>query len=511
MLLQLRHKGARIWEEKGQLRYQARQGALTSSDLEELRRLKPDILALLRQSSLPADKEPPLRRRATSDVVPLAFSQQWLWNHYDLATRTSLRSIVGTAHIRGKLNLQCLQRSVEELYQRHEALRTRIIVLGGVARQDIFGAPGTPPLEWIDLITLPAASRGVEARQLVNRLAHEPVRVAVDRLFHVGLIRLEEDRHVLCMALDHIISDAASLQILMRDLFSLYVHSGQGISPAVAEVPFQFADYAVWQRTAQPSWTALHQDYWTKRLAGAKRVRLFAQRSTSERVAVHWAIQPIHFGASLSTALRQLSRRARTTLVMTVLAVYATLLFRWCHTTDIVVLFTTSGRGSADLDNTVGFFGTQLPVRIEVAEGDSFLDLLTRVTREYSTAHEHHDAGRLMAQLPSPDFAPNPIFNWIPRELDGSGSGRELNAGRDGLLRVEERRVEISPRDDFDWKVELALLLSDTGEEVAGFLHYRADLCTPNTVSRLERNLAHVAQSVVRAPTNRLTSLRCLE
>src|SRR4030088_3242456 len=139
LLFAMRLKGVRIWNDNGQLRYQATRGSLTPAEIEKLRSLRDEIIAFSRQA-VPVATEPPLVPRLTSDPIPLTFSQQLRWRLFELQRCPSTRSVFTAIRLLGRLNVKCLRQSFAELVRRHEALRTRFVVADGLPRQEIADA-----------------------------------------------------------------------------------------------------------------------------------------------------------------------------------------------------------------------------------------------------------------------------------------------------------------------------------------------------------------------------------
>ncbi|HEY6925770.1 MAG TPA: amino acid adenylation domain-containing protein, partial [Steroidobacteraceae bacterium] len=291
--------------------------------------------------SSPVAKQTPLRPRLSAELVPLSFSQQYLWDLLHLEHRPSIRSVAAAVRLHGPLDIDTLQQSVAKLVRRHESLRTRIALVDGALRQHVDDAEHAS-LEVLDLTSLPRGARELETRRLVEQLVHEPIDLRVGPLFAARLLRLAGHDHVLVLATEHLISDAVSIGLLWRDLFSLYAQSLRGSPPALADLPIQFPDYAVWQRRTHAAWMQTHGAYWQQTFAGAERVRLFAFEKVPRASEMRYARAPIRFGADLSRALLEMSRREGTTLVMSVLTAFVALVMRTCNITTLVFPFTSS-------------------------------------------------------------------------------------------------------------------------------------------------------------------------
>jgi hypothetical protein len=194
---------------------------------------------------------------------------------------------------------------------------------------------------------------------------------------------------------------------------------------------------------------------------------------------------------------------------MAVLTAFAAVVLRSCNATSVVLPFTTAGRLYPELENTIGFFGTPLFLRIELFEGDRFVDLLGRVTREYATAYTHDDSCRMAVHMAEAEFLFNPPFNWIPQvfNMNPDGSGHELQTG--DSLAVTQYKLEISPRDDLEWDGEPRIDLSDSNEGVRGEIGYRADRFTLSSIKRFRRNLLLFAQMLAQEPNALITEVPC--
>ena len=183
---------------------------------------------------------------------------------------------------------------------------------------------------------------------------------------------------------------------------------------------------------------------------------------------------------------------------MSVLTVYVAAVARWYRRNDLVIPFISLGRPHhPGMENTVGYFGVPLFLRIVLRDEDRLLDLLQRVTQEYSTASEHHDYCRIMAQVPGPSFTSNPSFNWLAGELNLRpienivvSEGEELN--------VQPYPFEIVNRDAFIWDGELRMDLSDGPAGIGGTLIYNADRLTREAIESFKDYLFLFAEQLVK-------------
>jgi hypothetical protein len=318
---------------------------------------------------------------------------------------------------------------------------------------------------------------------------------------------LGERDHILLIAMDHILFNASSTEVLQRDLCALYARAAHDVPITLPSVELQFADFAVWQARTRAAQIDVHDAYWDERLRDAQHLTVFpgpASRGAPARNA-RWRFR---FDASLSAGLRAFSQQHRTTLRMSLLSAYVATLSRWCATRDFVVPVPTIVSRHRQLQNTLGPLGTFLYLRLQMHRGDTFDDLLARVTDEFNAAFEHDDSGKILAREPKPPFATNPGFNFSSSDVRGAlhpacdwpdaGSG----------LTASPFHVEIAFRNELSERLEEPqLLMFDTGAELAGRIVYRADRAGLRTLKQFEQCFKTMAAHMVGSPLAAIASV----
>src|SRR5882757_1215798 len=431
VLQSVRRKGASLWLGDGRLRYAAPKGALSSHDLQQLTRSRERITALLDRAAGGQAPSPRMQRRTRAEIVPLAFSQLAHWHLYELGEKRGPGMLSCQIRLRGRLNADRLQQSITEIVRRHDALRTRIVVCNGWPEQ-VIAPSGDCNMAIHDLTSRSAEHREMEVSRLIESFTNEPFNVTTDPLFWARLIKLSADEHVLILALDHIVSDGFSTNILLRDVLLAYDQAGRGDDRSLPPIPVQFSDYALWQNETQPAWIEEHGSYWSEHLAGCRRVRFPTYGAPAAATKTGWGMVPIVLGQDVTLKLREWCRLRKTTLVMSVFTAYIALVLRWCEVSDAVILYQSDGRVSESVREAIGYFATPLYLRIRLLEGDSFLDLMDRATEEYCRAFEHADFSWMESQEPRPEFTRNGCFNWLPRSR-GDEHDRRLGNADDSI------------------------------------------------------------------------------
>jgi hypothetical protein len=387
--------------------------------------------------------------------------------------------------LRGNLELAALRASLQFLVQRHAALRTRFELHSGVPMQVV-----TPPEEYDlqvqDLGHLTNQVREQEIKRIIELLILEPVDVRHDPLFAMRLLRQGDDEHLLLIAMDHLVSDMYSLNILLEDLMATYAQVLQRRPPTLTPIATDLIDLANSQQNAPVSWIATHREYWIQYLMGAPRLKF--PRIVGHEVSnpSEWAAVPLRIGPDLTASLRRWCRAKRTTLPLTIFAAYAVEVLRLCNSGGAVFQYQSDGRTSPSLERTVGFFSCALYLPIRVLKHESFTEFLGHVTQEYCRAYEHSDASFIAAQMPGSEFIRNSAFNWIPR---ASGTDLTILRGTRDSITCVPYPFDDPIRSHLRVDHEPSIVFFDMEEEIVGEMYFPQGWVMRQIIETLTRNL----------------------
>jgi hypothetical protein len=507
-----RKRGTQLWLESGQLRYKTNSGTLSEQQRSALRAAKDAIVALLQRT---ADKEmPEPAPRQTRDPIPLTFAQRAYWEAFRLSERSCLRTVATALRLQGPLRSETLRSSLAELARRHEALRTRIAIRDdGTPFQEILPPTQdglhTPQVafDFADLTDRPEPTRDTEIKHLIDALLLEPVDVRVGPLTAVRLLKVDEQQHILIVAMGHMISDGVSLNVFIRDLLFTCQQTQHGASPALPRIRAQYGDYAVWQRDSLPHLLERHAWYWREHLGSCGRSRFPEDPALTPPGGPGWASVPVRIDRDFKRELTNWCRMRGTTLVMAALTAYVALVLRWCNVDDTVFQYQSDGRGGlSSVQNTIGFFASELYLRIRLQESDTFLDVLTRVMDEYCEAHEHSDFSFLATRSPRPGFTRNTAFNWLPRETHTPAPTHS-----EGEIRASTLLFEHPMLRTFEADHEPGILLTEVADQIVGEISFPRSRFSAATMERFARNFLAFLRTLTRHPENRVKDVVLVE
>jgi amino acid adenylation domain-containing protein len=456
----------------------------------------------MRRAGLPV--LPPVVPVERTGPLPLSFAQERLWFIDRLDPGSATYNIPGALRLTGALDEVALERSLSEIIRRHEALRTVFAQVDGSPVQVIAPFGGfTLPVE--DLSGLGEADREAAARRRAGEEARRAFDLSAGPLFRAVLLRLGAEEHVLLLSMHHIVSDGWSLGVLFREFSALYEAYRAGRESPLAELPVQYADYAVWQRQ-QLEGAVLERQlaYWRERLAGAP--ELLELPVDHPRPAVRTyrgASVPVELSAELLERLQALGRSEGATLYMTLLAAFQVLLSRYGGGDDVVVGSPIAGRTRGEVEALIGFFVNTLVLRTDLSGDPSFRETLRRAREATLGAYEHQEVPfeRLVAELqPERSLGHSPLFQ-VMFTLENAGGGGGALAGLQ--LGGVAAAVEIA-------KFDLSLTLAATPQGLRGELNYGTDLFERGTIVRMLGHLERVLEQVAADADVRLSRLQLL-
>ena len=212
-------------------------------------------------------------------------------------------------------------------------------------------------------------------------------------LLEVRLLRLGEQEHILLLTMHHIISDGWSWGVLLHELAVLYDAFSQGQPSPLPELPMQYADYAHWQRQWLHSEAGKAQlAYWMQQLHDPLPIlELPTDRPRTAELSLHTARQSFQLPKELTVALTRLSRQEGTTVFMTLLAAFKTLLYGYTGQEDIRVGTLVANRQHQETEGLIGLFANLVILRTNLGGNPSLRQVLQRVRTTTLDAYAHQD------------------------------------------------------------------------------------------------------------------------
>ena len=406
-LLSVRDRGVDVWVENGQLRFQAPKGALRPEDMQQLRALKQEIVALMTGEA--AEFGIPLERRRETDVVPWTAFQQSVGYLTAQGSGPHPRVHAFAVRIDGELRVDILEAALQRVSARHEILRTRLTWHNGYPVQCI--DPFEPePLIQVDLSREAGATVGRLERTL-DAFLNTRVQAEEGPLSDARLIRLSRSDYVLVVSLDSMITDCKSNELLLREIWDMYARVARGQGVETQAPGLQFSDYAVWLHKVRAPWNNLHAAYWQARFPDSQSVNEAPASRTAHRESVDNQSVPVSFGEEVIAGLLQFARGRQIYPAVIVLTAAVSALSLWRGREDLTVMVVDSGRYRPELQSMIGPIVQRLFLRVVLSTGQTLAELLRRTNQELGNSRQHRDFNWMLSQRPR--LPTDLYFNWV--------------------------------------------------------------------------------------------------
>ncbi|MFC2155743.1 amino acid adenylation domain-containing protein [Acidobacteriota bacterium] len=433
----------------------------------------------------------------------LSFAQQRLWFLDQYESGSSFYNIPVAIRVKGRLETKNVERSLAEIIRRHESLRTLFLSTDGQPLQKIF-ADARFSLDILDLKEIAEPDRETEASRILQQESIKPFALSDGPLFRALLLRLHPEDNILLLNMHHIISDGWSLDILLQEFELLYRSHSSGEPAALAELPIQYADFAIWQRQWLSGEVLDEQlSYWKNQLAGVSVLELPTDYPRPKEQTFRGELESFELPADMSQKLVSLSRETGTTLFMVLLAAFKVLLYRYTGQRDIAVGSPIANRNHREIEDLIGFFVNTLIMRTDLTGEPTFIELLSRVREIALAAYSHQDVPfeMLVDELsPERDLSYTPLFQAM-------FSLQNMNMETLNLPEVECEFIEVKTGTS---KFDLSLFLSGSDSGLRGEVEYNVDLFSRETVTRLSGHFALLLDQVVSHPEKRICDLAIL-
>ncbi|MFD1832733.1 MULTISPECIES: condensation domain-containing protein [Streptomyces] len=437
-------------------------------------------------------------------LLPLSFHQEFLCmfdNGREEGPFGPKYHIVGAWRIEGELDTATLQAALDDVVERHEALRTEIVRNGDSHAQRIL-PPTSPRLDVRDLTDTAPEDRDRRADELLNDV--EDGRLSIRRLplLRAVLGRFDDRDAVLALIAHHTAADAWAMHVIMRDLAACYAARRDGTSPDLPEAS-QYREYAQWEREASLSPGAeRRRAYWRRKLSGAAILALPTDEPRSANLPKTTAWLRFALDADLAEAVPALARESRGSAFMTLLAAYKVFLHRQTGATDITIPTFSSGRGQERFQDTVGSFINFLPLRTDIAGCGTFREVIRRVRTTCAEAYTHEipfselmrEAPGLMAAAATDDHQIT-AFQAVHAPFDTA----DREAGGIRYTKAWKRLLSQSDGSDVPDGILWSLHIDPSGEMV-GSLGFNTNRYREETMRRQLDDFIGLLRELVAAP-----------
>lgn len=463
--------------------------------------------------------------------APLSSLQEGLWLMAQLEPHNPAFHRPVGLRLTGALDRFALEQALNAILRRHETLRGRFQVAGGNLRQQI-ASPESVSLHLGEAIDV---GDETAALKLAVELACRSFDLENGKLLHADLVRLGPDEHLLLLVFHHLVFDAWSERILLKELKTLYTifageQSGATINPNPApiglpELPIQYADFAAWQRSRLAG-DELKSDfeYWLNRLTDAPPALALLPDHRPQTLSNTAGLVRVNLPMELLSGLKALASQHGATFSMALLTGFLLLLQRFSGQDDLLIGLLVAGRERVETEKLIGLFVNTLPLRVDLSGNPGFLEALERVRQASLEAYDHQslpfvELARRAHLVGDPSRPPlTTLFNFENLPVITVPDGSQPARGIDQTAHILDHGPALNSDLTFElWEFDSGAVIYDLSLELiekpsglqADWL-YPVDLYDAGAIQRLAEYYVRLLRLAVENPTlpsSRLTPL----
>lgn len=439
-------------------------------------------------------------------VCPMSFAQSRLWILDRFQPGNPAYNLATSVPLYGRVDARVLERTINEIIRRHEALRTTFEVIDGQPAQ-VVKASLKIPLNIVDLKSRSGAAQAEALDKFIYTESRRPFDLKTGPLLNAFLVQLNANQSYLMLVMHHIVSDGWSMSVFNRELTSIYMAFLTGKPSPLPDLTLQYPDFALWQAEwfrGEPLQKQLR--YWRNQLSGLRPVlNLATDRRRPPVQTSNGSVRGFTLDEKLCEALKALGKENRASLFMTLLAALKVLLHRLSGETDIAIGSPIANRTRSELEGLIGFFVNTLVLRTDLSGDPSFVELLERERDVALDAYGNQDMPfeKLVDELQlDRDLGHNPFFQILfgvqnIGAIDRSAApvqplGSQVLAGSVGNGTA---------------KFDLTMSVVDTGAGAQGFLEFNTDLFDDATIDTLIARYIALLHRIVENPSEALSRL----
>lgn len=439
-------------------------------------------------------------------LSPLSFAQERLWFIERYEGGTAAYNVPLLYHLPNNFDENALCRSVNEIINRHEVLRSLI-------KEDLEGNGYQERLESFDL---PVERFSViDEHQLMTEVGFridKPFDLANELPIRMSLIqKLSNNNAYLFIIVHHIAFDGWSADILLKELQCFYRYYEEGIEGELPLLDIQYSDFSIWQRHyLQGNRLAEPLNFWRSQLLEYQPLNLIADKKRPLKTDYSGADIEFEVDVHISNGLKQIAKICGVSLYSVMLSAYFILLKIYSGQNDLVVGSPIANRQQPQLDQVIGLTINSIVLRAQYVPNQSLKSFIQQVG-ELSIAAQCQQSlpfERLVSDLQvTRDTSRHPIFQvmfGVQNFGDSLIAGAKITTCKTGW---QQRYA----------KFDLSTFINDSGPILQGYFNFATALFESETILRFIHTYRFILEQFVQTLENqsfnskRLSALQLLD
>lgn len=468
----------------------------------------------------------PMIEKPTQQLLSFAQERLWFLERYEEGSQAYNIPLV--LELAKEIRQDVLEQSLKSIIQRHEVLRTLI------KEDDDYNVYQQPCEIKGNRFTIERAmvndhqdlNKNLELQfnHHFNLCSEYPIKIC---LYEMNCSNHHGMKFILGIVIHHIAFDGWSIEIFLKELqafYEYYLKKSQGITSNIdlPNLPFQYKDFALWQRSYFNEARLQNQlKYWKDKLEGFQTLNLITDKDRP--IETDYLGSDIYFklNVDVSNGLRDLAKELQVSLYSVLLAGYALMLRAYTQQEDIVLGTPVANRHYNEVQNLIGLFVNSLVLRVHVTENDTLKQYIQKISQEVIGAQLNQDLPfeRLVKAInPPKDRSRHPIFQ-VCFGVQGFVGGIEEENGEESLFKGTRLFKFYNTKQNLYniAKFDVTTIMDDTDLCLKGVMNYAVSLFHETTIrhfietySNILSLLAGFSKTSLQQINVKLRDLNCL-
>ncbi|WP_166924923.1 non-ribosomal peptide synthetase [Flavobacterium poyangense] len=436
---------------------------------------------------------------AAQEFYEVSFAQKRLWLLAKMSDNTSSLNVPVIIQVEGKLDYLNLNKAYQTVITRHESLRTSFIFTEDKLKQKIHAFD-----ESLNSIVYETKENwGTDAlNNYLRDLIVLPFDLESSKLIRANLIKIEEDRHIIVIALHHLVCDGWSVTVFQKEFFSIYNTLCSHKEVTLEPLKIQYKEYAAWQ-LKESGKTAFQQSesFWLEQFkAPYPMLELQLQKNRPAMKTYNGHVDYFKIPQELVVSIKEVLKEEGITLAMFFGGMLNLFLSKLSGESDVVLGLPITSRSLTQLENQVGLYLNTIAIRSRFSEEISIKEFLKYVANNFKSAYKHQEYPfeLLLEKLQlQKNLSHSPLFdivftvqNFLNIDLLDS-----LDNLTNDDLKFKHYELDNQSGAQFD----LFFRFFDAENDLSYELEYNTDLFTKETVVKYHEFLVNIIQQCVQS------------
>lgn len=460
------------------------------------------------------ENEPILESLNKDKKVELSYGQQALWYIQKLNPTNTAYNLSFPMLIKSKLDIPALERSLQQVINRHSVLRTSYVEENGSVFQSISQVKKLV----LEYEVVDESLINSKIRALIEDYVYYPFNLSTESGIRFKLYKLKDEKYILLIVAHHIIMDFWSVEILLKELFDFYKLETTGEMPNLKEIDVKYTDYTLWQnKLLQSDKGDILRNYWKEKLDNdLPTLDLNTDYKRPKIQTFNGNTYSFNLDTSVTKMLNEISKKSNSTLYVTLLSAYHAFLHLLTGQNEILIGSPVNNRVRPELKQLVGYLTNPVVMKSTFNTDLKFLDLLGSVKSDVLNSLEHQELPfpNIMSEINyKRDSSRSPIFQtmFVFQKSNINDDFTPVLFGLTEEVNFGDIRIQPFSIQEKTSQFELELEVIEYKEELFFKWKYNTDLFSENTIVRFANYFTNFLNQISLNPSKLISEIRLMD